>query len=258
VGDQIRQILLEQADLALAGLQSGASKKAVHEARKACKRSRAAVALVSRGLGRRQSRETDRAFRDAARHIGPVRDADVMREHMTSLGGTSAEVEVRSDRDLLGQRAVSALLVARRVVERLDLSNVDLHVAVDGLVRSATSARARLRDVRRDRSAEAFHEWRKVVKRHGYHLELMGPVAPDILGAVLTGLDVLQEQLGNHHDLAVLAEQGTELTPAVRAEMAQRVERLEREALALGAWWFAARPAVMRRFLEAREAMLRA
>lgn len=247
---EVRAALLEQCDLALEALAEGPTKGAVHEARKACKRCRATLRLVRAGMRRKVWRGADRAFRDAARHIGPVRDADVMRDTLASMGAPGDQVREPDDREALGAAAVEGLRVARALVDGLDLARVDRDTLAVGLVDSWRDARGGLRHARTDRDAEAFHEWRKAVKRLGYHLQLLHGLAPEVLGAVEAGLDVLQESLGDHHDLAVLADQ-VHTREEIRADLAARAGVLEERVLRLGAWWFAAKPRTLRRFLEA-------
>lgn len=53
---------------------------------------------------------------------------------------------------------------------------------------------------------EAWHEWRKRVKDTWYHVTLLVPAWPPVLGAEEDELHHLSELLGDDHDLAVLGE----------------------------------------------------
>ncbi len=246
--DGVRRILLEQADHALQGLEAqGPSEKAVHEARKACKRARAVVALIRPGLGRSAARRLDVAFRDAARPIGPVRDADVKRATIRDLGGDTAIARVE-DRDSRGDQALQALRAARALVEATDLSHVTLSVMADGLMASWRDARRAGEDADTDPHGETLHEWRKAAKRLLYHVQLLEELDPVVMTALSTQLDLLQEALGNHHDLCVLAEEVGASDP-VHDELQARADELQERTLALGAWVLAARPRTLRRWL---------
>jgi CHAD domain-containing protein len=55
-------------------------------------------------------------------------------------------------------------------------------------------------------TASAFHDWRKAVKYHGYHLKLLAEIEPVELRARIEDAEALGELLGKDHDLSVLAE----------------------------------------------------
>ncbi|MBX2800232.1 MAG: CHAD domain-containing protein [Myxococcales bacterium] len=242
--DEARRILLQQADTALSGLRQGPSEGAVHEARKSCKRARAAVALVAGGLPPAQAKTLDRAFRDAARPIGAVRDADVMRKTLASLGSSEEAPEV--ERQGPCAAAVAALEAARQQVEAADLSAVTHTTLLEGLVSSWRSARREWDDANDDGHPEAFHEWRKAVKQLLYHVQLLTELDEPVMGALDTQLDVLQEALGDHHDLYVLASTAPEADgDALKA----RALQLEDRALALGSWVLSSPPRNLRRWV---------
>ena len=52
--------------------------------------------------------------------------------------------------------------------------------------------------------AEHFHDWRKRVKDHRYHLELLQDLWPKPLGSWRKEVKALGSMLGDEHDLAVL------------------------------------------------------
>ena len=253
-GREIERILLEQATQARQGLlDHGASEKAVHEARKACKRARATVALVQRGLAACDVQRLDHAFRDAARSIGPVRDADVMRRTLASLAmanGSAVAAPIVEDREARGESAIVALDRARSLVLAQDFGPLDHRELTAGLLASWKKARSTWDDVDVDRSGESFHEWRKAVKRLLYHVQLLVEIDPDVMSGLESQLDVLQEALGDHHDLHVLAETAPPADPAAARTLAQRSDALEERTLALGGWILSAPPRQLRRWLQ--------
>ena len=55
-----------------------------------------------------------------------------------------------------------------------------------------------------DSSGERFHDWRKRVKYHRYHLELLAPLWPRQLKGRRKEVKALGDLLGEEHDLVVL------------------------------------------------------
>lgn len=251
--DEIRRILLEQIAHARHGLLTqGASESAVHEARKACKRSRATLALVKGSLRTSDHRRLDTSLRDAARLIGPVRDADVMRHTLESLGepagGPPTDQEL--DRAVRGEQTIRGLDQARSLVTGQDLSAIDRSTLVEGLLRSWRGARKTWDDADVDHHPEAFHEWRKAVKRLLYHVQLLSGLDEAVMGGLARQLDVLQEALGDHHDLHVLAGQRWRSTATPGTALTERAAQLEERTLALGGWVLSAPPRQLQRWLQ--------
>lgn len=236
--NEVRRVLLEQLDLALRVLENGPTTKGVHEARKACKRARAVVRLIRDGVGDDAARQVEAAVRDAARTIGPVRDADVSRVTLQKLG-RPADFPV-PDRDARGQAAVRGLAQARRLVEGLDTQRVDHPVLVRALARSWGKARTTYREASTEPTPERMHEWRKASKYLLFHLQLLQSVDPAGLMPLTRLLDDLQEQLGDHHDLAVLSTLVPD-DPVLRVGLSTRSAALEARTMALGSWLLAGR-----------------
>lgn len=254
---EVQRLLLEQIQHARDGLLThGASEAAVHEARKACKRGRAVVALVRSALHADDRRRLDQAFRDAARLIGPVRDADVMARTLASLGGPDDRPPEEEpppaeglDREQRGEQTVRALDHARALVSSQNLSSVTLETLRAGLLSSWRAARRAWDHADVDHHPEAFHEWRKTVKRLLYHVQLLTPLESTVLGALASQLDLLQESLGDHHDLHVLATSRRTTDPATREALRERAARLEERTLALGGWVLSAPSRQLQRWL---------
>lgn len=250
VRNEILRILYEQIHHARSGLlEQGASERAVHEARKACKRSRALVALVGSALPDDDRTRLDRALRDAARSIGPVRDADVMRRTLSSLGGDPNDDAPVPDREARGEEAVRRLDHARSLLSAQDLTHLGPDTLVEGLVASWRAARRTWDDADVDHHPEAFHEWRKAVKQLFYHVQLMHALDETVMGALAEQLDVLQEALGDHHDLHVLAEQSKQLGHGAADALRERATVLEERTLALGGWLLSAPSRQLKRWL---------
>lgn len=94
-----------------------------------------------------------------------------------------------------------------------------------------------------------FHAWRTRAKAHWYHALLLAAVVADA-GARAAKLHALSRALGRHHDLTLLsraiARHGDMLpettTAMITAKAAERLARLEEEAVLAGLELFDERP----------------
>lgn len=210
---------------------------AVHEARKCCKKLRGLARLIRPAIGDAY-RPANQAFRDAARALGPLRDAHAVAVSFDELvaGDERVVLDLSTIGDELRRRsdAASASVTgdAPQLAAAADLlragaviveswpesrsesrperrtSDVDgeravLQAGVAGVVDRARRALAAA-EVGADE--EAWHDYRKRVKDTWYHLRLLEPSAPALLGPLVASFDELSDVLGDEHDLAVLAE----------------------------------------------------
>lgn len=76
--------------------------------------------------------------------------------------------------------------------------------ALAGMRKTYARARAAMGAASDSPTPEAFHEWRKRVKYHCYHMRLLRESWPTIVRARQVEAEKLGESLGNHHDLGVL------------------------------------------------------
>src|SRR5882757_8692674 len=89
LGDGLRRICRKQVELALAsatGKKEGEDTP-VHETRKHLKKTRAALRLVRKEIGRGLFREQDRCLRDVGRLTSEIRDAEVRLQTVRQLQG---------------------------------------------------------------------------------------------------------------------------------------------------------------------------
>jgi hypothetical protein len=191
----------------------------VHEARKHLKRIRALLLLLRQPLRKRFGRINGR-FRNAARRLSAARDAMVVRnvfDRVTAAGVEGADAEALATIGAtLRERAAQAELHGGDFAEAVKVVDVALAAAradaltwnLEGYPReefvlccAVTYRRARreMRRLRKGYSAEHFHEWRKLVKAHWYHMRLLHD-------GRRTALRDLGELLGHANDLAVLGE----------------------------------------------------
>ena len=235
LGATVIGVVTSQVDQALEGLatiEGGTSPErsteVVHDARKRAKKVRAVARAVRDAVGDEGYHAVNDAARDGARELSDVRDAQVLGETVDELLGWAKEhesidvdrrrhqvarVEVqrraeqataRPDLATAAGRAGDLLRLARASAEGWTVPD-DLDALADGLDRTYRRGRAGWKAARRARTVEALHEWRKRVKYGWYHLRLLGPVAPEVLGDEARRFHQLADVLGDDHDLAVLA-----------------------------------------------------
>jgi hypothetical protein len=103
----------------------------------------------------------------------------------------------------------------------------------------------------REPTAAGFHAWRKRVKDHWYHTRLLNPIRPCVLTPHRKAALELSEQLGAHHDLAVLnaglsggagrlSDSG--VLQILLERLQQQMLEFESESLSLGRTVFARKP----------------
>jgi CHAD domain-containing protein len=124
-----------------------------------------------------------------------------------------------------------------------------------GLKRTYRRAREAMDAAYNDPASERFHDWRKRVKYHRYHLELLAAVWPRQVESRRKEVKALGEMLGDEHDLAVLEatlaadrESFSEAGAQLVSELAQRRRAELRAAMQpLGQRLFAERPKALAR-----------
>jgi len=275
---QVRRIAREQFDKALGDIEGEKTfDEAVHSARRRCKRLRGLLRLIRPAFEHFERENV--ALRNAASGLSGARDAAVMVETFKSLrtfdtaeGRTArigAEAGAAMER-LLQERTGTqdggnqdamlatfraAMRDGRERAETWDLDGDGFASIGAGLEATYERMGKRLRKAAKVRTAAAFHDWRKDTKYHWHHVGLFEAAAPDLLAPRKRSLDRLGEFLGDHHNLAVLAEvlesEGAGAATRVdrddiAAVIAERQADLETEAFALGRQLTAEAPAALR------------
>jgi CHAD domain-containing protein len=207
----------------LRGASGSSREQAVHEARKDMKKLRALLRLVRTELGDDVYRSENETFRDTARHLAGVRDADVMlatlgdlEERFGELPGVAARLRpalvahrFRASAGALSAgstAAVATLVQARARIEDWPLETDGFDAFEQGLWRSYRRGRRDYAAARELPSAENMHEWRKRVKDLWYHLALLEASWPAVMSGLADEAHELSDRLGDEHDLAVLME----------------------------------------------------
>lgn len=265
VAAEIRLVAREEVDRAVTALDGAREGrfKGVHVARKRFKAIRALLRLVAPRLGSAFRRE-NRWYRDAARKLAGVREAQATLETLDRLTGEEdailrRELENRykarrglqfGDTDLLAV-LVEDLAAARERITGWPLAGEGLEVIEPGLRATYRRGRKGARRAVRGASATALHEWRKDVKYHRHHLELLVGLWPDVLTSAAGTARRLGDLLGDHHDLhqlrALLSRSpelagGTREHESVLAAAGCRARELEARAIAVGGLVYAEKP----------------
>ena len=232
VPDGLRRCAREQIDRAIAELSTRVADdpvEAVHDARKALKKARSLLRLSRGALDPDERRRDNAALRSAGRALSSARDAEVMLEATDDLADRFAARVPQTTFDAIRRHLVAERDPARRrllesgltdqVAEELGAvrSRIDdwslrrggWKALEPGLRRSYARGRAGLELARSHPTVENLHDWRKRTKDLWYHLRLLGPVSPGIVGGAAKEADKLSKLLGDDHDLAVLHERSS-------------------------------------------------
>ncbi|MBW3542650.1 MAG: CHAD domain-containing protein [Planctomycetes bacterium] len=268
VAEDVRRIAREQIDRAIREIEDERldRREAVHQVRKRCKKLRGLVRLV-RGVFDGYARE-NAWYRDAARSLSHVRDAEAMVETFDGLlaeaGGqqfssirqelVARREKLATDEQELKQRLDEFRRLMREGRERVDGWSLDacgFDAVAEGFTSTYARGRKTMKDAYTERTPEAFHEWRKRVKYGWYHHRLLRGVCKAEMQARQSELARLSERLGDDHNLAVLratlAADPESFGDAADLEMVLGLidrtrQRLERRARPLGRRLFAEKP----------------
>lgn len=198
--------------------------QAIHEARKSVKKVRALMRLVRGELGSTYTAENAR-LRDIGRRLSEFRDAFAIVETFDDLANRCKdeagekfqpirdalvkqreESEREEDVGLVVAEAAQALKKASARVKFWPLRTDGFAGLAPGLKRTFRAGRKALARVKREPRPENYHELRKRVKDHWYHIRLLEPVWTDAMSGYEKSLNDLETALGNDHNLTVLGD----------------------------------------------------
>ncbi len=262
---EIRRIAREEIDRAIAALTQAREGrlKGIHDARKRFKAIRALLRLVAPRMGNAFRRE-NRWYRDVARRLASLREAQASLETLDRLESVEdatlrRELEARyealraqqfQDADALALLAED-LGRARQRVAGWPLAGEGFEIIASGLRATYRRGRRGFRRALRGASATELHEWRKDVKYHRHHLELLVQLWPDVMPGAAATARTLGDLLGDHHDLhelgsliaksSGLAKSGDE-REALLASAGNQARALEMRSIATGGLVFAEKP----------------
>ena len=268
-----KRIVRQEIDRAVRELTSRDVERheAVHQARKRFKKIRGLLRLVRPAVGGVYAAE-NAWYRDTGRELSRVRDAEALigtvrglveryvpKRDARSFDRTGRALAARRDRiadaeiDLDARAAAIAveLRAARRRVATWRLAPEGFDAIGPGLVRTYRRGRRAYALASSEPSPESFHEWRKLVKYHWYHVRLLEEMWPTVMTGRRDSLKELSRLLGDYHDLVVfrgtLAAEPAAFGPrraalALDRLAARRLKGIEREARKLGRRAYAEKP----------------
>jgi CHAD domain-containing protein len=222
---RLREMLQAQRDALLVhdpGSRLGVDPENLHQHRVAARRARAFVRATRRSLDREWQRMLVERLRDLGAVTGPVRDLDVLLEHLRNELRTEADVDRPAGNVLLAKLEAERNLARRRLLEAMDS---DTYRALLRQLRAPPRLADGVEAVQLDRIARrefgrlvaavnglgkrpneaALHGLRIVLKRVRYAAELTAP-KDKARKRFLADARALQDLLGEHQD-AVIAEQ---------------------------------------------------
>lgn len=257
IGDGFVRIAREQIDKAI-GIANDAADtpaKRVHEARRRAKKLRALLRLVRPDFS--HYAQENAHVRDAARGLSAARDVKVAADTLVDLmqwAGREAPqitlaVEPGHEEDGLARYAADMQQMLVRS-ERWKTNRIDLDTLAGGLTDTYRKGLEAMNLVAADPTDVGFHEWRKHAKYHWNQLALLEACAEDILPSAHKAVGDLAEELGLHHDLAMLRDKldkdsklfGEIDVDFVRDATARRQRELEAGIGVLGRQVFAETP----------------
>jgi CHAD domain-containing protein len=270
--EEIRRLMSEQLAAIEKALRGRAApEKRIHEARKRIKEIRALLRLVRGALGPHFAIE-NAWYRDAGRALAGARDAAALVESVVALrkraravdarralGRVLRALRARAREDAVGEEGIANLLAQLPLAREQLPAWPDLRdrfaTIGDGLERTFRDGRRALRLAAGGRSPEQFHELRKRVKDHWYHVRLLRKIWPEVLKPYAEVIEKLSDALGRHHDLIVLrrtlteapGDYGDEATlHATFAAIEAWRDRLEKESIAAARPVYSEKPSCWR------------
>ena len=197
--------------------------EAVHEVRKALKRWRALMRLLSRPLGD-QAEQMRIEARELMRALGTARDAQSTLDALADLAKAEMPFSEKSMATIRGrlneikgaaeetgftkamrERLTRYLDFATLSLERWPLKAIDFETVADALTVTYRRARQLLPDNWQDSEAEHLHDLRRRVVEHRHQMDLVEHLWPRLGQVWAEEAQRLRNRLGACQDLAVLA-----------------------------------------------------
>ncbi|MEW4487587.1 CHAD domain-containing protein [Thalassoglobus sp. JC818] len=223
--DEVRRVAVEQlteAKRLVAELDSDQA-RSIHLLRRCFKRLRALLRLA-RPMMPNTCQIENRIFRDQARRISAIRDADSLTETLTwvekKLATKVSDKEVAAIRSVCSQQhsdvdttelQTSLLDQIQTAIDRTSNwkpENTGKNL-IDGFEKTYRQSRKAMRKASKSRAIQDFHEWRKLVKYHWHQCQLLSKFGEDVIAARLRPAKNIASKLGDDHDLALFIEMMT-------------------------------------------------
>jgi len=222
----VRRIAREELDTAVAHLghsQSKSRDEATHEARKSVKKARALLRLVQSEMGDAY-REESRALRDAGRKLSELRDANSVIESLQNLQkgyphelrrpvfdaihrglfARKRERETREDVTKVLHKIATELKASGKRAKTWPLATDGFPALESGLERTFRKSRAAFLKAQKRPTAENYHEWRKRLKDHWYHIRVLENTWTEVMQGYEAALKDVETWLGDDHNLVLL------------------------------------------------------
>jgi CHAD domain-containing protein len=237
-----------------AGAVDDSPTSAVHDYRKALRRARAVLSLVSDALPRSERRAVRRALRDARRALGSARDHAVAPDAVNALSLEDGDAStMKQILDTAGPSVppiaeIKQLLAegAARTAAQVEALEAALPPTVDwaSVLRGVCGVYKRARRARKDArsSKRAFHAWRRRTKELAYQLDVLagytGSHVTDMHHTLTHATEsqgvvvdlIMLRDFARTHGAAVAPEALDSLVHAVNAEISQLGHDSRREA----------------------------
>jgi CHAD domain-containing protein len=270
IPEEIVRVMREQFERIARHLRSRqAVSTRIHETRKRMKETRALLRLIRPALG--PQFEVENSWFSTATHaFAAARDAIAVIEAVEKLrkqtgdpaqkrrlGRVKRVLRTTAPDDLEARVAtlLAQLPEAQARLEGWSPLRDRFRILGEGLEQIFHSGRRQLAAVHAHPSPEAFHDLRKRVKDHWYHVRLLRRIWPELMKPYAEVIEELSDALGDHHDLHVLqaaitaapARFGTDRTvKPVLAAIEQRRDALQTQALRLATHVYAESPKAWR------------
>lgn len=228
IGINIKRIIRELDEKIINEiLYSGKPKhEIIHYVRKRCKEIRGTLRFL-RPKHEFIYKKENTCYRDAAHEISLVRDlqsrveaTDRLFKHFKNqLDKESHQfiydylIEVRNEiynnKDKLDGLLISfskKIKIAQGRVNFWPIKNKGFKTINKGLLKTYRCGKRAMIKAYKKPNTKNFHEWRKRVKYHWFHLQLISPIWPKYIKSYIAEIEQLAEQLGDEHDLANLKE----------------------------------------------------
>ena len=271
LGENLRRICRQQIEGAIAiakGEKKPNGDTPVHETRKHLKKTRAALRLVRKEIGRGLFKQQDHCLRDVGRLTSEIRDAEVRLQTVRQLQharqhharSTYSKLEAMLTMELENfmaafaewqMQAVPLLEHAGSAIDQWALDQFNSEQLCGAVQASYKQARNALSKATANPTIENFHAFRTEAKMLWYQLRILRPINPVVLKTLSDDLRSLGNLLGRAHDLSFLGErlrseegksewqrEGNKLLAVIEVSQSD----LQRGAAELAEHFFAERP----------------
>ena len=225
LGANLRRICRKQVEggLEIVRGERESNDTPVHQTRKHLKKARAALQMVADEIGRPRFKKQDHCFRDVAKLISDVRDAEVRLQTVRQLQEitrrTSQQTFRKTEELLLAElehfmaafagwqkQAAPQLEKLRGEIDTWPIEDLDCKMIRRSVQRGYKAARDALDCAKTKPTPENFHEFRTKAKRLLYQLRILRAINPLVIRALIDDLDSVSEVFGRSHDLYFLGE----------------------------------------------------